>query len=362
MLTAGHSGTTATQNFVIQVLARYMPHHAGSSLISTLRRAARRLTGRGRAAGLIDPALAEASDNKIKLSLNALENWVAPREYLAALTALRKQSPTLYERVLKQPAAHEIATGSRVQRFVRRKLAQGGTLYQGPGRFNEKSLLVVCAGYARRPGMPVPAFLQRIDDRQFDILVLNDPHRNHYRKGVSEQLDSLNSVAEYIQEFRTKKRYRKLITLGTSGGGFPAVRLALMAGADKAISFGGSFPDDTLRILRNQVHAVPAFDPICACLGADHPEFTFVYSNESPRYRNACLTAAELTGGAVVEVQPVMEHAVLGPLWARGYLDAFLPGLLAEDFPASMADQPNWSARPQGGYVYKCDGPEGDGK
>lgn len=339
-----------------------MSVHASFSLVSSLRRAVRRVVDSGRPNGLIDPALSNASDNKIKLSLNELENWVAPREYLATLNALRKRSPTLYERVLKQPAAYEIATGSQVRRFARRRLTQGGTLYQGPRRSKDKHLLIVCAGYAKRPGMPVPAFLQRIDDRQFDVLLLNDPHRNHFRNGVSEQLDSLNSVAGFIQNLRMKKRYRKLITLGTSGGGFPAVRLALMTGADKAISFGGSFPDDTLRILRNQVRAVPAFDPICACLGADHPEITFVYSNESPRYRNACLTAAELTGGAVVEVQPVMEHAVLGPLWARGYLDAFLPGLLAEDFPASMADQSNWSARPQGGYVYKCDGPEGDGK
>ena len=69
--------------------------------------------------------------------------------------------------------------------FLRRRLSRAHTLYQGPDQSQHKELLIAVTGAARRMMVPVPVFLQHLDARRFDVLLLQDRNRDSYQRGLA---------------------------------------------------------------------------------------------------------------------------------------------------------------------------------
>ncbi len=108
----------------------------------------------------------------------------------------------------------------------------------------EKRLLVCFTGVARRLMIPMPVFLQHVDARSTDVLLLRYPKPDGYRNGMPGIADSFSELFKVLPDFFPAGAYRQRAALGVSGGGIPAVVLGVLAGFDAAMAFGIGHPDD----------------------------------------------------------------------------------------------------------------------
>ena len=88
---------------------------------------------------------------------------------------------------------------------------------------NNKSLLVIWTGAARRPMMPLHTFLQAVWERNVDVLVLRAKPNQGYVAGVAGLGGSLEKAIDGLCEFRDKRQYSQVYVVGTSMGTPPAL-------------------------------------------------------------------------------------------------------------------------------------------
>lgn len=151
---------------------------------------------------------------------------------------------------------------SAIKQFRRRELAANATLYTaGKGA---KALVVGLCGKRLRLMMPLPMMLQHTDDRLYDVLILSDPQRLHFDRGISNFATSLVGLARRIESIATEHGHTSIVTYGTSMGGFPSLRIGGLLGAERAISAGGRFPYHVKRLIEGD-HTISAFDLLCNC-------------------------------------------------------------------------------------------------
>ncbi|WP_421850816.1 hypothetical protein [Oricola sp.] len=148
------------------------------------------------------------------------------------------------------------------RRFVRSEISATAHLFSAG--LGASTLIVGFAGTKFRLFGPIWQILQIIDDREFDFLLLADERRRHFESGVPGFGNSMRNIAAAVAALASKRGYRKMITYGTSMGGFPALRAGSLIGADRAISIGGRYAWD-IRRMQDGGDTIVAFDPLCAC-------------------------------------------------------------------------------------------------
>ena len=94
----------------------------------------------------------------------------------------------------------------------------------------EKTLLICFSGIAQRMMMPIPFFLQQLDARETDVLLIRDPERNGFRTGIQGISNSIEAVIDQITQLLDISQYKKTAAIGASGGGFPALLTAMRLG------------------------------------------------------------------------------------------------------------------------------------
>jgi hypothetical protein len=80
--------------------------------------------------------------------------------------------------------------------------------------------------------------------RGFNHAFIRDPTRNSYRLGIGGVADSLELSIDKLKAILRIEDYRSAVSIGTSGGGIPAMMSALRLNLDAALSVGGNHPDD----------------------------------------------------------------------------------------------------------------------
>jgi hypothetical protein len=207
--------------------------------------------------------------------------------------------------------------------FQRVALTDTLLLYRDPRREpTEKSLLVAFTGGSRRLLLPISVILQHLDSEAWDVVVLRrGPERRPYSQGLESVSRSFPAVIRYVEKVTSAKQYRRVVTLGTSSGGFAALMGAILMGVPRGVSICGGLPQLLPdRWLRFQL----AFR---RALGAK-PRFELVYgANFDPDHRGA-LTLQAMFGGRLRSVPGVTTHNPLRVLLARGELSAFLDQIL----------------------------------
>ena len=148
--------------------------------------------------------------------------------------------------------------------YVRQVWSKNGHYYTA--NKGARSLVVVFCGAGEWPGIPTSYFLQALRDDLYDVLVLQDPLRLHFDRGVCGQ-GSLLDLTRSIEAFGRTNNFTEIITYGSSMGGFPALRAGILLNATRAISIGGRYAWHVGRLIRNE--ATPgAFDLLCPCFSA----------------------------------------------------------------------------------------------
>lgn len=276
----------------------------------------------------------------------ALENWMTPLQ-LDELISEQTSNPSRFLRLLKLIgvpfAAIDIALAQRIwvsslsvmfakseksnpELFIRRPLARNLALYETGGTRSGKTLAICFTGAAQRMFMPVPVFLQHIDAERTDVALVRNPKGKGYFCGIEGIGSNLEVSIDQIKALLRTDEYQKIVTIGTSGGGMPAVLTTLRLGFDAALSAGGNSPDDPRWIeaigITGGDLARKWFDDL-----ADIPKLFLVYGADFPRDRDAAEALAAIIPAQLIGVSPQegpVGHNALYPLLLRGQLQEVL--------------------------------------
>lgn len=216
------------------------------------------------------------------------------------------------------------------QPFHRRDLAAHATYYEGPGATGARTLVVAFTGVGLRPMIPIAPFLQALPADRCDVVVLRDPDRLSFLRGVPGYALDFPALAARIAADMPRGRHAEWRILGTSSGGAPALTLGALVGTPLALSLGGGHPLgfasrlaelglDHAALRRAVAAALPGTRLVCAHGGACAKD----------RVRSRLLAMA--VGGAVLEVEGVAAHAVIGALMQGGTLARFMAEILLGD-------------------------------
>jgi hypothetical protein len=210
------------------------------------------------------------------------------------------------------------------QHYERVAFSEHVILYQDhESDLRDKGLLVAFSGNARRLMMPVCVFLQHVDSRRWDIVVLKKCARNSYLLGLHGVATDFPDLVAYVQTTFSSAQYRRMVTLGTSSGGFPAAWAAVLLGADRGISVCGRAPRP-LPALSMGDRPVTHQDTTAR----DEVDLCFVYGADCVPDHQAALSLLDLFGGRLRPVTEVDGHGVLGQLLKRGQFAEFVEEML----------------------------------
>jgi hypothetical protein len=258
----------------------------------------------------------------IQREVQRLEGVLTPQEFLDR--AAEEEAGGKADLASEMRASATMAFLSRQARlepFRRRVLAQEAALYEGEAASSERSLLVGFCGMADRLMLPLPMILQHLPARRWDVLLLTDSRRAHYRKGCLGFADSLPDLVRRVAAL--SDGYARCVALGTSMGGLAAVAVARLAAMERGISIGGRPPNPVLH-LRSRDGALPAFDPLCACLPSSSGRFVFTYSGGHADDAVEARRYAPTVGGCDLPIPGLVGHNLLHALQEKGVLADFL--------------------------------------
>jgi len=162
-----------------------------------------------------------------------------------------------------------------------------------------------------------------LEARAWDLVLLRKgPNKRPFSRGVEGVSRHLPSVLNYVKRSIAADQYRRIVTLGTSGGGFYAIVAAILLDGASGVSIGGAAPKTLGFRLRWQLAYHRA-------VAEREPAFKFVYSADHDVDRRAAMAMQAAFGGKLRPVAGVTEHNALAPLIARGELAEFLNEILS---------------------------------
>ena len=216
--------------------------------------------------------------------------------------------------------------------FRNSKLSSGLRFFEDlSAPVSDKSLLILVSGYGGRLFVPVSLFLDCLPARAMDVVFLSANGRNHYRHGVVGSGDNLLAVAASLRERFAISEYSRLDVLGTSGGGFAALRLANMLQADNGVAVGGNYPFDMLRLGGLAAAKISAFDPLCSCVAPKAKRLICAFAPgsqvDASNAHNAAISCPSIK---LYPVEGQTGHAFLHILYRNRQLERFLELMLSD--------------------------------
>jgi hypothetical protein len=273
-------------------------------------------------------------------ALNRLENHSSPREFLAAFDAIRASGDPALAAAMEQSHSMEILRKAPRLSDLRCVSEAPLARYYATPDSHQRRLLVAFTGAAQRLMMPLPIIMQALQ-RETDLLLLFDPSRNHYRRGIWDGEHRFSHLPSLLAPYL--RAYADTIAFGTSSGGLPALRFARQAGLRRGLSFGGREIDDTLRILRRE-NVPPAYDPLCACDVATPTEMILVHAANNTQDAQAARRVGHLANVYPVPLAGQDYHGVLWTLHGIGCLPDLLDMSFSASAPALQAALGTWNA------------------
>lgn len=229
------------------------------------------------------------------------------------------------ERLMRHMA---LAGKLRPEPFDRIRLRRDVYLFSGPDAGARKRLLIVFAGGAKRPMMPVHVFLQHLNAERTDVLFLRDPQRDAFRGGLFGIGSTVEDVIDALPNLIDCSSYAGVSTLGTSAGGIPALLAGLSLGARSILSVGGNHPN------RWTFRGAPLSDilPDLRCRTGFQSRILLMVGAQSLDDHAAAEATACLLGASILTVtdkaNPV-RHGALFPLAQQRRLSILLEALLS---------------------------------
>lgn len=262
------------------------------------------------------------------------EQCLTPLEFQLVSQTLCERFADAAAALQNLPLSHLLAKEVPA-RYMRSPIAPDVDLFHNPDVDRAgKSLVLAFCGRAQRLMIPTGLFLQLIPSSEVDVVILSDPHRNHYADGCDGYAADFVQLATRLGKDVKAESYKNVCCYGTSMGGFVALRCGLLL-RTRAISVGGRFPWHVQRITGDQ--EMPAFDLLCTCMASDAAKFTCVYGGveEDQRAVDHLATMFPVTR---VPIKGAKGHNVIYKMWKEGSLRQFyqdyLVGSSSMPFPS----------------------------
>ena len=295
-----------------------------SSLASRLDRAyrlCRRRIGRCRT---------ENQLNRIHIALGSYMTPAEVRYFDAALAGDPPDSPT--RRWIAKLAGSMPMNKVRPVEFERRGIFKGMTRYTADdGPASRKTLIIGFAGHFHRLMAPMPWLLDCLNPAFYDVIVLRDFSRLDFAFGIpglgGDFFEALANLPRHVDP----GAYRKVIALGTSGGGVPAVLAAILLNVNRGVSI---CPQDFQRFAAKlSAHGLSEerYAALLASRPRPFPELVLVCGANYSVDVRAATALQKLVPSHLWQVKDCEQHAVL--IWhlKRGLLPAFLGTILGQN-------------------------------
>lgn len=227
----------------------------------------------------------------------------------------------------------EIAAASDAAVWQRERLSESAFLYAAHGTSADKSLVVGFGGNYLRLMVPTYCILTGLDPWQHDLLLLADDRRTLFLQGVAGMADTLADLCDRVADLATARGYRRVVTLGTSGGGPAAIYAAIRAGWAKAVAVGPGSPARHPDMAR-------AIDSVAPLHDARTTDIVIATSANARDVDAANQFRSLLRGARLKRDDRFSGHNLLHDLHHRGELRAFL----AEEIGGACVTRPNGEA------------------
>lgn len=289
---------------------------------------------------MLDFYLAEVArartDNLIQGVHFALENEITPLEFEHLAHEVEKAGVALPPvcRSWFVQTRHLLRFGTTgIRPFVRQPCSPGATFYLAPADLpagTARTLIVAFAGDAHRLMIPIAGFLQRCDPARHELLLLFDPSRSMFLRGIPGIAPDFASLVAWIERQRVARAAARTVALGASSGGLAAVWAALELGLPRAVSIGGTIPEQVALRHHTQGLDVSGFDDAIHRRAGNLPEIAYVYGEQCDRDRVKGVTLAGRLPVTMVPVPRFAQHNVIFETLRRGSLAALIELVVGE--------------------------------
>jgi hypothetical protein len=99
------------------------------------------------------------------------------------------------------------------------------------------TLLITFAGISGAVGLYPFEFFKITNGFEIDKVFIRDLEQSWYHKGLKDKADSLEQIAVFLKEQIIQKKYKKVICLGNSMGGYAAMVIGTLIEADMILAF-----------------------------------------------------------------------------------------------------------------------------
>jgi acyl-CoA synthetase (AMP-forming)/AMP-acid ligase II/acyl carrier protein len=199
------------------------------------------------------------------------------------------------------------------ENWERKKISSFSWLYK-QARKNNKKLVIGFTSIAMRLGTPTVNILHALEGLDVDFLMLLDPHRTFFEKGIPEIGDNYFEISDWLNAFAKKNLYENVVVIGSSAGGLSAIIVGSMLKCEKIIAIGCDKPSYHPGIL--ELLKLAALN--------NHLELKLVYSDQVKRDREAVKELKNIFKNLEIITNPKIKvHAYLDQLNNMGLLPKF---------------------------------------
>jgi acyl-CoA synthetase (AMP-forming)/AMP-acid ligase II/acyl carrier protein len=142
---------------------------------------------------------------------------------------------------IKRKARSLINSNIKYEKWYRKKISPFSILYKQIGKTNKK-LVIGFTSIAMRLGTPTVNILEALQDLDVDFLMLLDPNRAFFEKGIPEIGENYFDIAGWLKTFAQNFKYENLVVIGTSAGGLSAIIVGSLLKCEKIIAVGCDKP------------------------------------------------------------------------------------------------------------------------
>lgn len=211
----------------------------------------------------------------------------------------------------------EIAAVPAAELWQRESMGRAVFLYSAGGHPDRKTLVVGFGGNYLRLMVPAHRIVAHLDPRRVDLLLLTDERRSLFVHGIDGIAADLAGLCDHVARFAAARGYRRVVTLGTSSGGPPAIYAAIRNGWAKAFAVGPGSPARHPDMAVALQSVVP--------LQAERPTEIVIATSANVRDTDAAHQLRSLFPGIVIERDTRFDgHNLLHELHRVGELRGFL--------------------------------------
>lgn len=279
---------------------------------------------------IVERTIAAAGQTTSVNALNRLhidfEDVATPLE-TAALATSRDILPAASQAWLDRLIGFMPSLASAPQRFERTQHHPGVVIFDDPAiRRRRKNCLVAFSGAAGRLMLPLPLFLQFFPSDEWTIVKLST-RKNYYLDGLRGFSESLEQTIERTAALVEIGKFRKVVTVGTSSGGFAALAAAVGFRAFRGVALGAFVPKLEGDALWERIGRLGLPQRL-----KNQVDLRIVYAGRATLDGTHARQIRKLVRGQLVPLEDFSQHNILFSMLERGELASFIDRF-AGDWP-----------------------------